>query len=211
MSDEEADAIQSQNVEKVERMKRSFLLGEETNVADQCSTSLACPTAGATDLDQVHDAVSPDELDTSRPLIGYILTVRNQLNGVYIQRPENMGSNDVWNLDFKLGEFPSPEAAWQKYRALRQRRKKLVDEDSKEIDHGRYFLQKLNDLSQKDREWRSKRDALDRKLERTSLVFRPLNEATVSGPSKELQNPLVGRNLAANSDLLYGASRESAI
>ncbi|KAF1346727.1 mitochondrial protein Pet127-domain-containing protein [Delphinella strobiligena] len=102
-----------------------------------------------------------------RPLLAMTLTVRSRVNGNYVERPENLGPQDKWKVEYSLAEIPLPSRAWSLYEATKARRKKifdrvnstdddkLADEEKKSARRGDGYIELLKELSRKGRELRN--------------------------------------------------------
>lgn len=102
-----------------------------------------------------------------RPLLAMTLTVRSRVNGNYVERPENLGPEDKWKIEYSLAEIPLPSRAWALYDATKARRKKIfdrinstdddksADEEKKSARRGDGYIELLKQLSRKGRELRN--------------------------------------------------------
>lgn len=63
-----------------------------------------------------------------KPVFGMILTVRNKVNGAYVERPDNLKSSDEWQVEYHMEEIP--EAKVQAlYAKVKSRRKAAFWQD----------------------------------------------------------------------------------
>lgn len=114
--------------------------------------------------------VTPETTTTEenlRPLLAMTLTVRSRVNGNYVERPENLGPEDKWKVEYSLAEIPLPSRAWSLYEATKARRKKIfdrinlndddksADEEKKNARRGDGYIEMLKELSRKGRELRN--------------------------------------------------------
>ncbi|ORY16181.1 mitochondrial protein Pet127-domain-containing protein [Clohesyomyces aquaticus] len=111
------------------------------------------------------------------PLMGWTLTIRNQVNGKYVARPEHLSATDSWSLEYYIQEIPSARQQ-AVYRGLKGRREKLLgvqaEEQSKQLKTYRELLQKYSD---KGRQWREEQDKIDEQLGKQ--LYRPLRPEDV--------------------------------
>lgn len=106
------------------------------------------------ELDQEHNPTSGSEV------LAMALTIRNKVNGSYVQRPENIGPDDKWSVEYSLEEVAKPERAWSLYLACQTRRRRKLEgwaekQEEKRVDP---YLQKLRELSRKGALWREETD-----------------------------------------------------
>ena len=100
-----------------------------------------------------------------KEVLALTLTIRNKVNGSYVQRPENLGAEDKWAMEYSLDEVSNPDRAWSLYQACQMRRRKKLDEvnhrteNDEEVD---FYIKRLRKMSRKGAEWRKKQDETDR-------------------------------------------------
>ncbi|KAG9684962.1 Pet127-domain-containing protein, partial [Aureobasidium melanogenum] len=105
--------------------------------------------------------------EEEKPLLGMVLTVRSKVNGVYVERPENLKKNHDWTIEYSLTDLKSGQA-WREYRAAQARRRKTYqklnsrldksDPDSAELSYNDHYINMLKDLSEKGRKMRATLD-----------------------------------------------------
>ena len=155
----------------------------ETEETESLETSTDSEAASIDETSSTHDA-SPDSAppippQPLPPLLAMVLTVRNKVNGRYVERPENLTRKDKWTVEYALAEFPSLERAHNLYDACKIRREKAMTwtraestEDgqdgqdgqggkAKNINYG--YMENLKRLAIQGRKWRKKIDEKDRK------------------------------------------------
>ncbi|KAK8041398.1 hypothetical protein PG994_014405 [Apiospora phragmitis] len=94
-------------------------LKESSDAATEPSALTAEPQAGGTDENAfVHRG----------PLLGMVLTVRNRVNGSYVERPEDLDPSDKWDIEYNIQEMPEGRA-WNLYEKLMNRRKKALQHE----------------------------------------------------------------------------------
>ncbi|KUI52770.1 hypothetical protein VP1G_00249 [Cytospora mali] len=85
------------------------------------------PTEDTADVDAAADEVAKapsaegEEKSAAKPVLGLILTIRNNVNNRHVQRPENLTSNDKWNVEYTLEEIPEDKAQ-SLYESMKKRR-----------------------------------------------------------------------------------------
>ncbi|GAB1314095.1 Mitochondrial membrane protein Pet127 [Madurella fahalii] len=89
-------------------------------------------------------------------LYGLLLTVRNKVNGKYVQRPEKLTRKHRWVVEYAMEDI-QPSRARTLYSMLLNRRKKLLDQNRAADDKwSKSFRQKLERFSQKGRAFRTR-------------------------------------------------------
>ncbi|KAG9670115.1 Pet127-domain-containing protein, partial [Aureobasidium melanogenum] len=112
-------------------------------------------------------AEAQPKAEEDKPLLGMVLTVRSKVNGVYVERPENLNKHHEWSIDYSLTEIKSGQA-WKDYRAAQARRRKTYqklnsrldksDPDSAEQSYNEHYINMLKELSEKGRKMRARLD-----------------------------------------------------
>ena len=108
------------------------------------------------------DAIKPAEGETNQTqnILAMTLAVRNKVNGTETLRPENLGEEDEWSVEYSLEEIEDPKRAWTLYEACRLRRKKrLQSQEEEEKITG--FQHMLRGMSQQGADWRRLQDEKD--------------------------------------------------
>lgn len=107
------------------------------------------------------------QAEEDKPVLGLVLTVRSKVNGVYVERPENLKKHHDWSIEYSLNELKSGQA-WREYRAAQARRRKTYqklnsridksDPDSTEQSYNEHYINMLKELSEKGRKMRATLD-----------------------------------------------------
>ncbi|KAK8171522.1 mitochondrial protein Pet127-domain-containing protein [Phyllosticta citrichinensis] len=98
---------------------------------------------------------------SNRPLLALKLFVTNRVDGEPVQRPDNLGANSNWTVDYSIREVESREKAEALYRACRKRRADGFAMSAKEASGDKvlsYYQKLLRRLSAQGRAWRKGRD-----------------------------------------------------
>ncbi|KAG9824821.1 Pet127-domain-containing protein, partial [Aureobasidium melanogenum] len=110
---------------------------------------------------------SESQVEEEKPLLGMVLTIRSKVNGVYVERPENLKKHHDWSIEYSLTELKSGQA-WREYRAAQARRRRTYqklnnrldksDPDSAELSYNEHYINMLKELSEKGRKMRASLD-----------------------------------------------------
>lgn len=96
-------------------------------------------------------------------VLAMTLTLRNKVNGEYIQRPIDLNKNDKWTVEYAIEEVADASRASLLYRATKQRRYVALSDEKKSPGNAwnNNYLSKLRNLSDKGREWRKKQSKIE--------------------------------------------------
>lgn len=95
--------------------------------------------------------------DTKQPeLLGMTLTIKNKVNGSYVERPNKLGKGDNWTVEYEIEEVQEPRA--QKiYTQLKDRRRKVfIDTGDKDREWYKMWKGSLDDFTKKGRAYRQR-------------------------------------------------------
>ncbi|PHH77416.1 hypothetical protein CDD80_651 [Ophiocordyceps camponoti-rufipedis] len=102
---------------------------------------------------------SAEEMEASRPVMGMYVTIRNKVNGQYVERPSCHQTVKDWSIEYSINEMDTGRAR-QIYREIKTRRKKIHHSQEPELraqEWYRMFGGKLSELSQKGRDYRARK------------------------------------------------------
>ncbi|KAF2095236.1 Pet127-domain-containing protein [Rhizodiscina lignyota] len=187
MEETEADAIQSRNKRKNEKLTK-HLLGLENGEEEE-------EDMDPDDVDEIawqklRAKPEPDESGRShysiitgekhpdidgkktRPLLALTLTIRNKVNGQAVQRPENpFAPGDKWKVEYSFSEIESARQAWALYEATKKRRAEILDNEQEPYGL-KEFRRQVVEFAKKGREWRAEQDRRDTE----AVVFAPYDD-----------------------------------
>jgi Mitochondrial protein Pet127 len=175
----EEDRVTSDNLPLVEnhltegpRMDAPALRQETGGIhegADGAVTDLKADRNSVAEAANVDDAdhESKDEGNSTKSnqdLLAMTLTIRNKVNGVYVMRPEDIGSNDRWSVEYALAEVPTLEQSRTLYQKTQRRRALILRSDKKDATSKFHqsYTRKLAALSSQGRKWREEQNDIDR-------------------------------------------------
>ena len=86
-------------------------------------------------------------------VLGMTLTICNRVNGIYMDRPDDLKYGQEWEVEYSLTELKNSKA-WNLYQACQKRRKKALEDSdaSGRIDHYRLLMRQLSQRGAKHRE-----------------------------------------------------------
>ncbi|KAL8699183.1 MAG: hypothetical protein Q9201_006146 [Fulgogasparrea decipioides] len=102
-----------------------------------------------------------------REVLAMTLTIRNKVNTSYVLRPNDLGPEDNWSIEYSLDEVPSSDRAWKLYQACQVRRKKKLDEANsrnEDDDQVGSYIRMLREMSRKGARWRKLQDEKEKTL-----------------------------------------------
>lgn len=106
------------------------------------------------------------------PLMGWTLSVRNIVNGGYVERPVDFTEQDEWKVEYHIKEIPE-QTRWRLYNALKERRRQLIGLDEEETDKKlKPYRDLISRFSHRGRQWRIEQDQLNES--KGVQMFRPL-------------------------------------
>jgi hypothetical protein len=116
---------------------------------------------------------------TEGPLMGWTLAVRSLVNGGYVQRPEKLGHEDEWKIEYHIKEIPEG-TRWKLYNALKERRRQLIGQDEEEANKGlQHYRDLIKRFTNRGRKWREEQDRLNDT--NPGQLFRPLGPSGSDG------------------------------
>lgn len=153
---------------------------EATEVIEESGNEFDSQEAPSTSADDTPaaDDTPPATDDTPRgPLMGWTLTVRNKVNGGYVDRPTKFENEDDWKLEYHIQEIPE-ESRWRLYNAVKERRHGLIGLEEQEVDKSlQNYRNLIQRFSNRGREWRETQDKLNEEM--GVQVYKPM------GPGSE--------------------------
>lgn len=109
-------------------------------------------------LDSTDKSISAAKLVT---VGAWTLSIRNKVNGRYIDRPDKLTSSDKWEVDYALNEITDLSHAQTLYQACQLRRQQQVEKSVEDKDNSK-FMRILRELSQLGAERRKKLDEAEK-------------------------------------------------
>ncbi|KAB5575678.1 mitochondrial protein Pet127-domain-containing protein [Coniochaeta sp. 2T2.1] len=104
------------------------------------------------------DAAASDAVDSIHQgddILGMIVTMRNKVDGKFVERPEDLKKTSTWEVHYTIEELAKDRAS-NIYRQTIERRRKMLERSEDVSKWNRGFKQKLETLSKGGRAWRRK-------------------------------------------------------
>ncbi|KAK8066965.1 mRNA degradation protein [Apiospora hydei] len=116
------------------------ILGQMMTGSRAASSSTAQASDAEDGLEESGDAAAEPSAPAAKPqagegeeaepaqdkqLLGMVLTIRNRVNGSYVQRPEHLDQSDKWDIEYNIQNLPEGRA-WVLYDKLCGRRRKAL-------------------------------------------------------------------------------------
>lgn len=102
--------------------------------------------------------------NSNTDLLAMTLTIRNKVNGAYVVRPQNIGPNDCWSVEYALAEVPKLGQSQTLYQKTQRRRALILKRDKTDAktNFHQSYTRKLMALSSQGRKWRQEQNEIDR-------------------------------------------------
>jgi hypothetical protein len=155
---------------------------EQVEVADSGTEEVASDVNGSQDIATAAQEEAPTtEQAPDGPLMGWTLTIRNKINGGYVDRPVKIKKEDEWAVEYHIQEIPET-SRWRLYNALKERRQKLIGDEEQEVDKGlQTYRALIQRFTKRGRRWREEQDKMTEEM--GVQVYKPL------GPGSETEAP----------------------
>lgn len=144
MKQDEESVILEEDVKDLEERLETTSLTEDILVAENDFTK------------------EPATEDDDREIMAMTLTIRNKVNGRYVERPMSFTANHRWDVQYSLAEAPSKASAWSLYRATQARRTKAMTKPKAQKAGRDIFLEQIKKWIQKGREYRARMNELEK-------------------------------------------------
>ncbi|KAK8002032.1 mRNA degradation protein [Apiospora marii] len=115
------------------------------------------PSAAATE--SLADGAGEAEPAQEKQLLGMVLTIRNRVNGSYVQRPENLDQTDKWDIEYNIQEMPEVRARALYEKLLSRRKKALKSEGDRDAAWYEMFQGSLEKHTNAGRKFREEEEA----------------------------------------------------
>lgn len=112
--------------------------------------------------DDVESSSTSSSSDPERPLLAMILSIKNKVNGEFVERPMNLKGFHKWEVKYELRKFNDQARARKFYEMCKTRRQKELDKNNEEgTGKANYFQTQLKKISARGDKWRAKLDQME--------------------------------------------------
>ncbi|KAK8135454.1 hypothetical protein PG984_003394 [Apiospora sp. TS-2023a] len=136
---------------------------QATDVEDgikESSDASSDPSAAATEPQASGEGKA--EPAQEKHLLGMVLTIRNRVNGSYVQRPENLIETDKWDIEYNIQEMPEVRARALYDKLMMRRKKALKSEGDRDAAWYEMFQGSLEKHTNAGRKFREEEEARTR-------------------------------------------------
>jgi hypothetical protein len=159
-SSSEASPEESEEVESQESSETAS--GESPEVASSKKKS------SKTKSSKTKSSKAKPETTPEGPLMGWILTVRNKVNGEYVSRPSQLKEEDSWKLEYHIQEV-GESMRWKTYEGTKRRRRELYTKA--DIGTGMaHYRDLIRKYTAQGRAWRESQE----RINKDAQMYRPL-------------------------------------
>ena len=162
-AEEHNPSIDSTEPETTTLSSKEVLHDSDATLTPEADTEFLESLAAEAQLDD-HDG---------KEILAMTLTVVNKINGQSVLRPDKLGPNDRWIIEYRINEVESQTRAWNLYQSCQMRRQKKLDKSAAEgeVDSDNEpeeapvnpYVKRLRELSADGRKWRDKQDEEEKK------------------------------------------------
>ena len=128
-----------------------------SDAVEQASSEIESESEEHAAAEDTETADSKASADSPQELLGMYVTIRNQVNGAHVERPDGSQRELNWNIQYAITELPDKRAR-KIYAAIKKRRKTILGEDPyRSKEWYRMFQGQLPSLTRQGREYRAQR------------------------------------------------------
>lgn len=162
LSSDASRATEDLSEDQAKLRKFESILLEMIPKTQESSSELA-DDAEAREVDVESEAPSADggKKSSAKPVLGLILTIRNNVNNSHVQRPENLSDSDKWNVEYTIEDIPDDKAQ-NLYESLKKRRHRAHYREPDKDMFGIAFNGMLKHYTREGRYFREKEEELAR-------------------------------------------------
>ncbi|CAI7599731.1 unnamed protein product [Penicillium crustosum] len=174
LAEAEAEAVNVQKDPNTKSLAEALFPEEEGEELSEAEKSEYHPSI---ETEQTPEPIDPTktvpkrdpfvEDDVDEDVLGMILVIHNNVNGVAVERPTWFTVNDNWDIDYELNELSLKESN-EALRTCKRRRNQVLRKSV--TDHEAGFFRTIKHMTSKGRAWRKRMDEKDR--ERGILVYK---------------------------------------
>lgn len=158
VTQDDISAIQNKNKAEIEAYQQRLLNLHPSEDNDDLNSS--APDSSSSSSEDMESGSSSEE---EKPLLAMALTIRNKVNGEYVERPTKFTPEHNWTVEYEISQL-SPAQGRVLYKMCQTRRgKALMGRGEDDMDAaGTAYLRQLRAISKLGREHRSRENELDK-------------------------------------------------
>lgn len=176
VTQEDIHAIQTRNKAAIEAYQQRLLnltpQEDDTDLeSDYQTPSESEPEAESTSETSQEDTPKEEKTEnensgqTEKPLLAMALTIRNKVNGQYVERPMNLTQTDEWVVDYEISELGTPQGHTLYRMCQARRQKEMMGRGEDELDvAGNGYIRRLRQIAKQGRLYRQRENELDKEL-----------------------------------------------
>lgn len=105
------------------------------------------------------------EEQAEKPLLAMALTIRNKVNGRYVERPMNLTKSDEWVVEYEISELGTAQGHTLYRMCQARRQKEMMGRGEDELDvAGNGYIRRLRQIAKQGRQYRARENELDQEL-----------------------------------------------
>ncbi|KAJ5166445.1 mitochondrial translation protein [Penicillium canariense] len=161
---EDISAIQNSKKAEIDAYQQRLLNLKPSEDDSDLDSPQVEDAAEASAAESSAEAEAEAEAEPKGELLAMALTIRNKINGEYVDRPtEDFKTGDKWNVEYELSEL-SPAQGHVLYKMCKTRRMKSLEgrgEDELEVASNVY-IRRLRQISKEGRKHRERENEIDK-------------------------------------------------
>ncbi|KAJ1329554.1 Mitochondrial protein Pet127 [Microdochium nivale] len=137
---------------------------EKPEYEDVIFEDASVETPGVEEEDEGNNLTGGESIDPEEQfdLLGMVLTIKNKVNGEYVDRPNDLSSSDKWDVEYNIEELPT-ERAHRLYENCQERRRTIFQATREKTDFESIFGGAMARSTRKGAEFRRKEMARAKK------------------------------------------------
>ncbi|TVY50067.1 mRNA degradation protein, mitochondrial [Lachnellula cervina] len=159
---DETTPEESEELVSTEKLDPELVENEDLIISEPTEEDITTSTSSPSPNPE-EDALVEDMMAVTKggkPILAMYLTIRNKVNGEFVQRPNNLKPEDEWKVEYALAEIPDAEKARALLEASQKRRQVILNRNEEKSGNAwnTEYINKLRMLSDKGRLYRNEVD-----------------------------------------------------
>ncbi|KAI0840143.1 Pet127-domain-containing protein [Hypoxylon sp. FL0890] len=187
---------------KDEQAEQETESGPATDTDAESEDQSQAETTGSTDdttgtqtsTEQSSSKTSSDEPksteEETEELLGLVLSIKNKVNGKYVNRPENLNRHDNWIVEYNIEEITGKRAHTIYQQCISRRKKVFAETEDKETEWYKMFQGNLEKRTMSGRKFRASETAKAKKNLVHVVGQKPMQWHDVFGKNEVKSEPL---------------------